>query len=251
MATKKSQTAKKVAPKATKTVTTSTGKTKTMPVKKPATKPTPNTSTSKPPKKAGCIIASIIGAVAAIALFTIGVIALVNNLNHKADSSLVVENGNGEKVTTKYISYLDDTFRLKVPDELKAIDQKDLENGTDAAKSIIAAYANDAKTVSLGIATNKDAKLSNDQVKAYAENIKTVFETTGEVSDIDYFTKGGHNIASMRITIKADGTSVIEDIAFFSLSDQLVMITITYGDKEAKEWQPVNDFIINSLDFKK
>lgn len=251
MATKKSQTAKKVAPKATKTVTTSTGKTKTVPAKKPATKPTPKTtSTTQPPKKTGCVIACIIGALAAIALLAIGIVALVNNINHKADSSLVVMDGDGEKVTTKYVSYLDDTFRLKIPDSLKTVDEKDLGD-SEAAKSIIAAYANDDETVSLGIATNKDAKLTNDQVKTYAESMKSTFEATGTVSNVDYYTKGGHNIATMRISLTAGGNTVVEDLIVFSLNDQLVMITITYSDKEEKKWQPVNDFIINSLDFKK
>ena len=254
MATKKAQTAK-VAPKATKTVKTTSGKTKTVPAKKPASKPAPKTTTVKTDSKGqpkhkyttGAIIASIIGAIAVIALVTIGIIAICNNLSHKSDSSLIVENGDGEKVTTKYINFNNDSFRIKIPDALKVTETPSNNTNTN----VLGAYVNDEGNVSLAVMTNGDAKISNDQIKGYLETMKNTFSAAGTVINSDYYTKGDYNVATMRISISSGNQEIYQDIVVFSQNDQLVMINITYDKSEEHKWEPVNKFIINSLEFLK
>lgn len=255
MATKKSQTAKP-APKATKTVRTANGKTKTMPAKKPASKPTPKSSSSASSAKAapkhkytaGAIIASIIGAIAVVALVTIGIVAICNNLDRKNENTLVVENGDGEKVTTKYINFNKDGFRIKIPDALKVADtpESDSKNTT-----VLGAYVNDSETVSLSVMSRADGKINNDQIKGYLDSMKDVYQNTGKVISTDYYTKGNYNIGTMRISISAGNEELYQDIAVFSQDGALIMINISYTKDEAHKWEPVNKFIINSIEFLK
>lgn len=256
MTTKKSQTAK-AAPKATKTVKTTDGKTKTMPAKKPASKPTKTTTTTTKaaPKKQGHLgrtIACIVGALSAVALVTIVIVIIANNVSHKSDSSLVVENGDGEKITTKYVSFNNGGFQIKVPDNMKPLEDDKLTEGTDENTEVLGAYINDAETVSMAVLTNKDAKISNDQLKEYLDAMKTVFETTGSVLKTDYYTKGDYNVGTMRIALATtDNGKILEDLVLFSQDGQLMMVNITYDESEQKKIEPVNDFIIRSLEFLK
>ena len=252
VATKKSQTAKP-APKATKTVRTASGKTKTMPAKKPASKPAPKATSTSSAKAApkhkytvGAIIASIIGAIAVVALVTIGIVAICNNLSRKNENTLIVENGDGEKVTTKYINFNNDGFRIKIPDALKVADTPENNSKTT---SVLGAYVNDSETVSLAVMSNTNGKINNDQIKSHLDSMKEIYQSTGKVISTDYYTKGDYNIGTMRISVSAGNEEVYQDIAIFSQDNALIMVNISYAKDEAHKWEPVNKFIINSIEF--
>lgn len=248
MATKTSKTAKsaKVAPKATKTVTTSTGKTKTMPAAKPASKPTP---APKNKYSTGCIIAFIIGVIAMIALVGIVIYGLAQNVS-KNDSSMVVEDGDGNKVSTTYTKFMDDRFQIKLPNDFNKLDTEKVkeEYNTEAAEAV---YESKDQKANFIIATEDSAKVSNDQIESYLTTMKSVFAAAGKVLKTNYYEHDGHNIATMQVVLEEDKEKFFEELAFFSLDDQLVLFTFSCDDDERLKWQPVSDYIIKSLDFLK
>lgn len=239
MATKTAKTTK-VAPKATKKVTTSTGKTKTVPAAKPATKPTP-----APKKKCGvgCVIAFVIGAIATIALIGIVIYALAENVK-KNDSAMIVEDGSGTKVTTAYVTFHDDSFRLKLPADFKELDAATV----DSAEAVY--ESKDGKT-SFVVATEDSAKIANDQVETYLNTMKSVFSAAGTVLKTEYYQQSDHNIGRMQIVLENNGAKYYEDMVFFSQNGQLVLLTFSCEDSERGKWQPVSDYIIKSLEFLK
>lgn len=256
MATKSST---RVAPKATKTVKTKTGKTKTVPAKKPSTKPAAKTTkssstasvTTPAPKHhygMGAIIGWIIGAIACIALVTIGIIALVNCVNEKkAESALVVKDGEGTEVATAYINFSNDSFRMKIPTSFTAYDKDKLAteyNGTDSAEAV---YESADKTANIIIASNSGATVTNDQIPAYLDTMKSVFNATGKVISDNLITKDGRNIGTMQITIDTTDTNFYEELAFFSIDNKLVIVTFSCDETHQAKWQPVGEFIIKSI----
>ncbi len=262
MATKKP--AAKAQPKATKTVTTSTGKTKTMPARKPATKPTLKTAkTTKParttsnttsakakkPGEAGRIIACIIGAIAFIALVSIVIVMVVNSMNNKGDSSLVVEDGEGNKIKTQYVAFNDNGFRIKVPTDFHALNDAEIKaKYPNESPSVV--YANQDNTVNIAISPS-DSALTNDQIKTYLDTMKSIFAVSGEVLKTDYYTQGKYNIATIQLVSKANDGSYYNSMAFFSQDDKLVIVTFNCPDTQREQWQSVSDFVIKSLDFMK
>lgn len=237
MATKTAKTTK-VAPKATKKVTTSTGKTKTVPAEKPAAKPVPKKKYSK-----GCVIAFIIGVIAAAALVGIVIYALADNIK-KNDSSMIVEDGDGAKVSTAYVTFHDDSFKLKVPIEFKQLDASTV----DSAEAVY--QSRDGKT-DFVVATDDSAKIANDQIETYLNTMKSVFAAAGTVLKTEYYQQGDHNIGRMQVAIKSGNESYYEDMVFFSQDGQLVLLTFSCEDAERTKWQPVSDYIIKSLEFLK
>lgn len=261
MATKKSQTAK-VAPKATKTVTTSTGKTKTMPAKKPATKPAPRAKTTttksskttakttktakptKPASKTGRVIACIIGTLAAIALVVIVIIMIVYSMNSHAD--LTVKTADGQKITTEYVGFNDNKFKLKIPTSFHALsaDEVKAEYITDSGNTKAVVYANDDKKITIAVAPT-DTAATNDNIKSSAETLEAALKQNGQNLTTDYYTQGNYNIANL----KFDGPDTYEHLIFFAQDNKLTTVTFSCPNDERDNWQGVGNFIMKSLEF--
>ncbi len=203
---------------------------------------TKNTST-KPKKETGRVIACIIGAIAVIALIIIGIFALVANMDG-GKNSLTVKDGDGNKVTTAYVSF--DDFRLKIPTDFKALSAKEVEQKYGKQNAPKSAYTNEAKDAYIAIAPT-DSKLANDQVETYYDTMKASFELVAEVIDGKYYTSGSHNIADIEFVTGDDYSNTI----FFSEDNKLVTIIFECKDSVRKKWQPVGKFIMDSIDFTK
>lgn len=264
MATKKSQKTAKVAPKATKTVKTTTGKTKTVPAKKPATKPTPKKTASKPaststaktmPKKKcgiGCIIACIIGTIATIALIVIAIVAIVNNINDKNGSSLVVKADNGEKITTEYREFNDGAFKIKVPVDFKTMTTEEIKNEykEDVDLTHATVYTSEDKSALMMIDYG-DTALSNDQIKTQLDSMKSLLDMTGETAKTNYYQLGDHNIAILEFVNEVDSVKRNVALLFFSQNDKIVTIQFSYKTENADKWSKVSDFVLKSLNISK
>ncbi len=269
MATKKQpakKAAAKPAPKATKTIKTSTGKTKTMPSRKPATKPnsTRSRSSSNTSSKStvvtnnhqsnhtlGSKIACVIGVIATIALVVIAIAAVAHNVSNKINPAMIAETGDGEKIVTKYVNFNDDSFRIKVPTTFVEID----ENKADSSKGdVIAAYRNEESTATLLI-TSSDEEVDNEHIKTVLDSTANVLNnsSTSNVEQKDFYSVGQHNVGSMRVKIGLGDQGIYEDLALFAQDKKLITIVFSYGkdQKEQEKWQPIGEFIIKSLDFLK
>lgn len=257
MATKKSQTAK-VAPKATKTVTTSTGKTKTVPAKKPATKPVPKSKTTKttstksaktakpvkPASKAGHMIACIIGTIAGVALIAVIIIMIICSMNKH--NNLTVNTADGQKITTQYVSFNDNKFKLKIPTSFHTLSADDVKseylNGNENAAAVI--YADEDKKITIAVLPT-DATATNDDIKSSVETFENVFKQSGQSFTTDYYTQGNYNIANL----KYDGKDEYEHIIFFAQDNKLTTITFSCPSDDRDNWQGVGNFIMKSLEF--
>lgn len=265
MATKKAQTAK-VAPKATKTVKTSTGKTKTVPAKKPATKPAPKTTTKSTSTKTtktakheakkqggiGRAIACIIGVIAAIALVVIAIIAIVNGINNKNENSLVVKTDSGEQITTEYRDFNDGGFRLKVPTSFKTMTAEEIKNEykEDVDTKYSTVYTREDKSALMMIDTGTEA-MSNDQIEKQLESMKYVLELAGETTKTNFYQNGDYNIGVLEFSNEVDNVKRNIALLFFSQNEKLVTVQFSYKTTDYDRWAKVSEFVLKSLKFNK
>lgn len=249
MATKKSTSASTKSAKPTKT-------TKTKPTQKPTAKPAnvkpKQHKASTPPAKPNNknVIAYIVGAVAAVALIVIGIIALATSINNGGRNSLTVKDGDGNKITTEYLGFDDFNFRLKIPTSFHAMSTDDIiaKYGKDNAPKTV--YSNSDNTVNIAVSPT-DSTVTNDQVKTYLNTAKSVFNVGGEILADDYFTQGNHNIATLQLVTMGQGGTYYNHMIFFSQNDKLTMVTFNCKYDEREKWQPVGTFILKSIDFTK
>lgn len=237
---------KSVAPKQTKTVKAPA---KTAATKKTTTKATTTKSTStKPATKKECnickIIFAIIVAIAVVAVATWAIICVVN----KTDDTVMVENGKGDKVSTKYVSLDDYKYHVLVPTDFKKLTEEEIKKdyGTDNAPELVYSDAND--TVNIAFSAPNGA-LTNSQIKEYLDTMKTILSTGMNVLSSDTYEVDNHTVGILRLVSDFDGVEVYNQMAFFSYENKLTIITFNCKGEARTEWEKVGDEIIKSIRF--
>ncbi len=246
---------KKPATKEAKTSAAKTNKPDKKPATKPANKPTskpaktttPNTKPAPKKKETGRVIACIIGFIACIALVGLTIWMIACNVSKNGDSALVVEDGDGNKLTTQWVSF-DEGFRIKVPKDFTSLSSDEIKErfGSTSAKAIFESKDQNANLI---IASDSGAKISNDQINTYLDTMKSVFSAAGKVLDSKSYTIGEYNVGTIKLTLESDGESAYEQMNFFSQDGNLVLLTFTCKGSEQKKWEPVGQFIMDSIDF--
>lgn len=246
--------------------TRKTTKSKTKPAKKPATKPatkpsvkpketkTVSTTTTKPsttaatPKHSaskGILIAII--AVAIIAVVAGVVTCVVSGCMNK-DETVMIENGKGEQVESKYVSLEGYKYRILVPTSFKTLTAEEIakDYGTNDAPELV--YANEENTVNIAFSKPNNS-LKNDEVKEYLDAMKTILNTSMEVISAEAVEKDGHTIGVLKVVSELDDEKIYNEMAFFSYEDKLAIVTFNCRDKVRSEWEKVGNSIIDSIKF--
>lgn len=244
-ATKKSDKPSKATQTSSKTTKQSTKTTSTS--KPAASSSTSSKSTSsKSPKKN--LLVWIVGGVIALALIIVAIVCIVNAVNN-SESNLTVKTGTGDEITTEYVSLDDSSFRLKVPTSFHTLSTDEIKQKyTGEVPEIV--YANEANDVNIAISPS-DSALSNDQIKAYLDTMKSIFTMGGEVLSDNFTTKDGHNIGSIEIVTEDDNDKYYNHMMFFSQDNTLTIVTFNCKDSDRSKWQPVANFILDSIKFEK
>ncbi len=213
---------------------------------KPAKTQTTSTKSNSKPKKN--LLAWIVGGVIALAIIIVAVVSIVNAVNN-SESNLTVKTGTGDKITTEYVSFDNSNFRLKVPTSFHTLSTDEIKKKyTGEVPKVV--YANETNDVNIAISPS-DSALANDQIKTYLDTMKSVFTMGGEVLSDNLTTKDNHNIGSIEIVTEDDSNKYYNHMIFFSQDDTLTIVTFNCNDSERSKWQPVGNFILDSIKFKK
>lgn len=249
--------------------TRKTTKAKTKPAKKPATKPaakssvkpketkTVQTTTTKPntvkastatPKHGaskGILIAII--AIAIIAVVA-GVVTCVVTSCMDKNETVMIENGKGEQVESKYASLEGYKYRVLVPTSFKTLTAEEIakDYGTSEAPELV--YANEENTVNVAFSKPNNS-LKNDEVKEYLDAMKTILATSMDVISAETVEKDGHTIGILKVVSELEDEKIYNEMAFFSYDDKLAIVTFNCRDAVRSEWEKVGNSIIDSLKF--
>lgn len=232
-------------PKQVKEVKTTTTKTPAKTTTKPSTTKAASATAPKTSASKGILIAII--AVAIIAVVA-GVVACVINGCTKQDEIVMVENGKGDKVETKYVSLDDYKYKVLVPTNFKQLTAEEIaeDYGTTEAPELV--YSNEDNTVNVAF-SKPNNNLKNDEIKEYLDAMKTILGTSTDVISADLVEKDGHNIGVLTLVSKLDNEKIYNRMAFFSYEDKLAIITFNCRDKVRSEWEKVGTSIIDSIKF--
>ncbi len=250
--------------------TRKTTKPKTKPAKKPATKPAskpsvkpkevkevkttttskpstakPATATGKTGASKGILIAIIVIAIIAVVA---GVVVCVINGCMKNDETVMIENGKGDKVESKYVSLEGYKYRVLVPTSFKTLSAEEIakDYGTSEAPELV--YANEENTVNVAFSKPNNS-LKNDEIEEYLNAMKTILGTSMDVISANMVEKDGHNIGILKIVSELEDEKIYNQMAFFSYDDKLAIVTFNCRDNVRNEWEKVGDSIIDSIKF--
>lgn len=249
--------------------TRKTTKPKTKPAKKPATKPatkpsvkpkevkevktTTKSSTAKTTSATahksgaskGILITIIIIAIIAVVA---GVVVCVINGCTKNDETVMIENGKGDEIESKYVSLEGYKYRVLVPTNFKQLTAEEIAEGYGTTEAPELVFSNDDNTVNVAFSKPNNA-LKNDEIKEYLDAMKTILGTSMEVISADMVEKDGHNVGVLKVMSELDDEKIYNEMAFFSYDDKLAIITFNCRDDIREEWEKVGNSIIDSIKF--
>lgn len=263
----------------TTTKTTKT-KTKTVPAKKPATKPagksvkprvtktvaaqtkttkttkstarsgrTASSKTSKKQKNGAKTLMIVLIVIAALAVVT-GIAACVINQCING-GTVMIENGNGDKIKAKRVGLEGYKYTIAVPTDFKQLSAEEIKaNGYGTSEAPEAVYANADNTVNI-VFSKPENSLANDQVEEYLNAMKVILGTSMTVISSESKEVDGHNVGVLKVVANADGEKVYNQMAFFSYDGKLTIISFNCKDAVRGEWEKAGENIINSLKIKK
>lgn len=217
--------------------------------KSASSKPSSIKKSAQPKSGKGRIVAIIIGIIAAIALVTITIIALVTSIHQNGKNNMVVETGDGERIETHYLGFNDFSFRLKIPKSFHALTEAEIK---DKYKNSVpeVVYANNDNTVNIAIDLS-DNKVANDDIPTYLTTMKNTIQMLQNSSILSSkdISQGEHNIGTIEFINDSTNGKYYNYTAVFSQNDKLNTVTFNVSDIDRETWQPVATFVINSLDF--
>lgn len=245
---------KSVAPKQTKTVKAQATGTASKKTTAKATKTTDTKSVSTTPRstaKKQCNLCKVIFTViVAVALVAVATWAIACVINKTANENITVENGNGDKVSMKYVSLEDYKYRVLVPSDFKELSADKIKEdyGTTEAPELVYANAND--TVNIAFSA-PNGTLADSQIKEYLDTMKTILSTGMDVISTNTYEADGHTISVIKLVSDFEGEKIYNQMAFFSYEDKLTIITFNCKGDARAEWEKVGDEIIKSINFTK
>lgn len=210
------------------------------------------TSTNNSPAKN--IWKIIVGIVLLLAAAVVATFIVVSVIDKNEANELVVKNGNGDKIETSYVDFNNNKYRLKIPTSFKTLDSDKIkeEYGENAPNVIYTDNAADENKANATISvTYSTETFKNDQVEQYLETMKSIFKVGADSIESGYYDVDGHNVGTLKFTVKSNDEGVYNYMMFFSVDDKLNLVTFSCNDKVANEWKPVGDFVIKSLTFNK
>lgn len=249
--------------------TRKTTKAKTKPAKKPAAKPaskpsvkpketkTVQTTTTKPNTVKAPVVAQkhSVSKGLLIAIITIAIVAVVAGVVTcvvsgcmNKNETVMIENGKGEQVESKYASLEGYKYSVLVPTSFKTLTAEEIakDYGTSEAPELV--YANEENTVNVAFSKPNNS-LKNDEVKEYLDAMKTILNTSMDVISAESVEKDGHTVGVLKVVSELDDEKIYNEMAFFSYEDKLAIVTFNCRDKVRSEWEKVGNSIIDSLKF--
>ncbi len=164
------------------------------------------------------------------------------------NATVMIENGKGEEVESKYVSLEDYKYRVLVPTSFKTLSKEEIakDYGTTDAPELV--FANADNTVNVAFSKPNNA-LKNDEVEEYLKAMKTILSTSMDVISADMTEKDGHKIGILKLVSKLEDEKIYNQMAFFSYDDKLAIVTFNCRDNIRGEWEKVGSAIIDSIKF--
>lgn len=162
--------------------------------------------------------------------------------------ALVVKTKSGTEIETEYTHVEENKFYIKVPKEFRQLSYEEIIKKYNGEVPKIV-FSNEEMTINLAISMT-DNEMKDNTIDKYLEYMKTLLEKNSDIVESKSYKVDGHTIGEMKLVTKAVDTNIYNHMLFFSYRDKLVIITFNCTEELRNDWEPVGDFIIESLFFK-
>jgi len=153
----------------------------------------------------------------------------------------------GEAVEMELFSFADGRFFLKLPKSFAPMDESLIAVKYPSGNAPTHVFTNEQTTINVALNITEN-NMSDDEIAQYIKYMEQELENM-EVLSSGVTEKSGRQIGQISFRSAAVDTDIYNHFLAFSDDGKLVLITFNCTVDLQDEWQPVGDFILESLHF--
>ncbi len=153
----------------------------------------------------------------------------------------------GETVEMELFSFADGRFFLKLPKSFAPMDESLIAVKYPSGNAPTHVFTNEQTTINVALNITEN-NMSDDEIAQYIKYMEQELENM-EVLSSGVTEKSGRQIGQISFRSAAVDTDIYNHFLAFSDDGKLVLITFNCTVDLQDEWQPVGDFILESLHF--
>ncbi|MEY8381638.1 hypothetical protein AALG83_00455 [Christensenellaceae bacterium 44-20] len=153
----------------------------------------------------------------------------------------------GETVEMELFSFADGRFFLKLPKSFAPMDESLIAVKYPSGNAPTHVFTNEQTTINVALNITEN-NMSDDEIAQYIKYMEQELENM-EVLSSGVTEKSGRQIGQISFRSAAVDTDIYNHFLAFSDDGKLMLITFNCTVDLQDEWQPVGDFILESLHF--
>lgn len=154
----------------------------------------------------------------------------------------------GEAVEMQLLSLKDGRFFLKIPGSFAPMEESLIAVKYPSGNAPTHVFTNEQTTINVALNITED-KIQDDEIGLYIKYLEQGLSENMEVLSSGVSEKAGRQIGEISFHSAAVDTDIYNHFLVFSDDGSLVLITFNCTVNLQDEWQPVGDFILQSLHF--
>ncbi len=154
----------------------------------------------------------------------------------------------GKAVEMQLLSLKDGRFFLKIPSAFAPMEESLIAIKYPSGNAPTHVFTNERTTINVALNITED-KIQDDEIAQYIKYMEQGLSENMEVLSSGVSEKAGRQIGEISFRSAAVDTDIYNHFLAFSDDGNLVLITFNCTVNLQDEWQPVGDFILQSLYF--
>ena len=154
----------------------------------------------------------------------------------------------GKAVEMQLLSLKDGRFFLKIPSSFGPMEESLIAIKYPSGNAPTHVFTNERTTINVALNITED-KIQDDEIAQYIKYMEQGLSGNMEVLSSGVSEKEGRQIGEISFRSAAVDTDIYNHFLAFSDDGNLVLITFNCTVNLQDEWQPVGDFILQSLHF--
>lgn len=154
----------------------------------------------------------------------------------------------GELIEMQLTSFADGRFFLKLPKSFAPMEESLIAVKYPSGNAPTHVFTNEQTTINVALNITEN-NMSDDEIALYIKYMEQELSEDMQVLSSGVSEKAGRQIGQISFRSAAVDTDIYNHFLVFSDDGKLVLITFNCTVDLQEEWQPIGDFILESLHF--
>ena len=159
-----------------------------------------------------------------------------------------VETKSGKIIKTELCNFEDGEFFVKIPVEFANMSQELMAQKYPSGTLPSYAFTNEDGTVNVVLNVTGDS-MKDEDIESFIKAVSAQAAGDPDKVKTSVYEKSGHKIGIVEMVTPAVDTDIYNKMAVFTVDGKMRIVSFNCTIQLQEEWQPVGEFIIDSLHF--